>query len=306
MPNDASRVAALLAGDVQAIEYVPTSDVARIRADKKLNVYTIIADRLIYLHMDSDRDVSPFVTDRDGKPLTRNPLKDARVRKAISKAINRTAIVDKVMEGQAVAAGQLLADGMFGTTKNLKVEAYDPEGAKKLLAEAGYPDGFGITIHAPNNRYVNDAKIAQAVAQMLTRVGIVTKVEAMPSAAFFRAGHRSQVQPDAGGLELGHGRGVEPAQGAARDVQQGQGLRDRQSRSLFESEDRRAARGGAGDRRRRQARGGAAACDRNRDQRHRHRPAAFPGEPVGDARRHHLRAAHRREHAGAQVPSGAH
>jgi len=185
LPNDASRVAALLAGDVQAIEYVPPSDIARIRGDKRLSVYTIIADRLIYLHMDSDRDVSPFVTDRDGKPLAKNPLKDPRVRKAISKAINRAAIVDKVMEGQAVASGQLLAEGMFGVTKNLKIEPYDPEGAKKLLAEAGYPNGFGITIHAPNNRYVNDAKIAQAVAQMLTRVGIVTKVEAMPSAPFF-------------------------------------------------------------------------------------------------------------------------
>jgi peptide/nickel transport system substrate-binding protein len=89
------------------------------------------------------------------------------------------------MEGEAVAAGQLLADGMFGTTRNLKVEPYDPAGSKKLLSEAGYPDGFGITIHAPNNRYVNDAKIAQAVAQMLTRVGIATKVEATPSATYF-------------------------------------------------------------------------------------------------------------------------
>jgi peptide/nickel transport system substrate-binding protein len=185
LPNDASRVAALLAGDVQAIEYVPTSDVARIQSDKQLSMSKIIADRLIYLHMDTDRDVSPFVTDKSGKPLARNPLKDPRVRKAISKAINRAAIVDKVMEGQAVAAGQLLAEGMFGTTKNLKVEPFDADGARKLLAEAGYPDGFGLTIHAPNNRYVNDAKIAQAVAQMLTRVGIVTKVEAMPSATFF-------------------------------------------------------------------------------------------------------------------------
>jgi peptide/nickel transport system substrate-binding protein len=185
LPNDASRVAALLAGDVQAIEYVPTTDVAKIRADKRLNVYKIIADRLIYLCMDSDRDPSPFVTDKAGRPLTKNPLKDARVRKALSKAINRAAMVDKVMEGEAVASGQLLADGMFGATRNLKVEPYDPEGAKKLLAEAGYPDGFGVTIHSPNNRYVNDAKIAQAVAQMLTRVGIATKVEAMPSATFF-------------------------------------------------------------------------------------------------------------------------
>jgi ABC-type transport system substrate-binding protein len=77
------------------------------------------------------------------------------------------------------AAAKATTDFLFGATKNLKVEAYDPEGAKKLLAEAGYPDGFGITIHAPNNRYVNDARIAQAVAQMLTRVGIDTKVDAL-------------------------------------------------------------------------------------------------------------------------------
>ena len=107
------------------------------------------------------------------------------MRKAISMAINRPAIVEKVMEGEAVMSSQLVADFLFGATKNLKVEPYNPEGAKKLLAEAGYPDGFGVTIHAPNNRYVNDAKIAQTVAQMLTRVGIDTKVVAMPSSTYF-------------------------------------------------------------------------------------------------------------------------
>ena len=129
--------------------------------------------------------MSPYVKDKDGRAIAKNPLKDARVRKAISKAINRAAIVEKVMEGEAVAAGQLLPEGMFGTTPRLKVEPYDPEGARKLLAEAGYPNGFGLTIHSPNNRYVNDAKVAQAVAQMLTRIGIATKVEAMASATFF-------------------------------------------------------------------------------------------------------------------------
>ena len=185
LPQDAARVAALLSGDVQVIENVPTSDVAQLRKDKRLAVYRTVADRLIYLHMDSDRDVSPFVTDRSGKPLTKNPLKDPRVRKAISKAINRPAIVEKVMEGEAIPAGQLVPDFLFGATKNLKVEAFDAAGAKKLLGEAGYPDGFGLTIHAPNNRYVNDAKVAQAVAQMLARVGIDTKVVAMPSSTYF-------------------------------------------------------------------------------------------------------------------------
>jgi len=185
LPQDASRVAALLSGDIQVIENVPTSDAAQLKRDKRLQVFRTVADRLIYLHMDSDRDVSPFVTDKAGKPMTKNPLKDPRVRRAISKAINRPAIVEKVMEGEAVQAGQLVPDFLFGATKNLKVEAYDPEGAKKLLAEAGYPDGFGLTIHSPNNRYVNDAKVAQAVAQMLARVGIDTKVVAMPSATYF-------------------------------------------------------------------------------------------------------------------------
>jgi len=185
LPQDAARVAALLSGDLQVIENVPTTDAAQLKKDKRIAVYRTVADRLIYLHMDSDRDVSPFVTDKAGKPLAKNPLKDPRVRRAMSKAINRPAIVDKVMEGEAVPSGQLVADFLFGATKNLKVEAFDPDGAKKLLAEAGYPEGFGLTIHAPNNRYVNDAKIAQAVAQMLSRVGIETKVVAMPSSTFF-------------------------------------------------------------------------------------------------------------------------
>ena len=185
LPQDASRVAALLSGDVQAIENVPTTDVAQLRKDKRLTTYRIVADRLIFVHMDSDRDGSPFVTDKAGKPLAKNPLKDPRVRKAISKSINRQAVVEKVMEGEAIPSGQLVAEFLFGATRNLKVEPYDPEGAKKLLKDAGYPDGFGLTIHAPNNRYVNDAKIAQAVAQMLSRVGIETKVVAMPSSTFF-------------------------------------------------------------------------------------------------------------------------
>ncbi len=188
LTQDAARVAALLSGDVMAIENVPTADVARLKGDKKLSIYRGVSDRLMYVHMDSDRTISPDVTDKDGKPLDRNPLKDARVRKALSKMINRPAIVDRVMEREAIPAGQLVPDFLFGATKNLKVEAFDPEGAKKLLTEAGYPNGFGITLHATNNRYVNDAKIAQAIAQMWTRAGVTTKVVAMPSATFFPQG----------------------------------------------------------------------------------------------------------------------
>ncbi|MBE7523446.1 MAG: ABC transporter substrate-binding protein [Burkholderiales bacterium] len=183
--NDAARVAALLSGDVQAIENVPTADVAKLASDKRLSIFRQVSDRLMYVHMDSDRAVTPFVTAKDGKALDRNPLKDPNVRKALSMAINRPLIVERVMEKEAVPAGQFVPDFLFGATKNLKVEKYDPEGAKALLAKAGYPDGFAMTIHATNNRYVNDAKIAQALAQMWTRAGVKTEVVAMPSATFF-------------------------------------------------------------------------------------------------------------------------
>jgi peptide/nickel transport system substrate-binding protein len=103
----------------------------------------------------------------------------------MSKAINRQAIVDRVMEGSAIPAGQLLPEGFFGVSPNLKVEPYDPEGAKKLLAEAGWKDGFQITLHGPNNRYINDKDVLQAIAPMFTRIGIQTKVEAMPQNVFF-------------------------------------------------------------------------------------------------------------------------
>jgi peptide/nickel transport system substrate-binding protein len=188
--SDPTRVAALLAGDVRAIENVPTADLARIAKSSDLTLYRTVSHRLMYLHMDSNRERSPFVTDKAGKPLDKNPLKDVRVRRAISKAINRQALVERVMEGAAVSTGQLMPEGLFGYTPALKPEAYDVEGAKKLLAEAGYPDGFAITLHAPNNRYVNDEQIAQAIAQLLSRAGIATKVDAMPSSVFFSRGSK--------------------------------------------------------------------------------------------------------------------
>ncbi|NDP43065.1 MAG: ABC transporter substrate-binding protein [Aromatoleum sp.] len=178
--NESARVAALLSGDVDAIEQPPTADLPRIKADPKFTVTSKISHRVIYFNFDHLARVSPFITDKAGKPLEKNPLLDIRVRRAISKAINRLAIADRVMEGQAVPSGQLVSERLFGNVPGLKADVYDPVAAKKLLAEAGYPDGFNITIHGPSGRYVNDEKIVQAVAQMLTRVGINSKVETAP------------------------------------------------------------------------------------------------------------------------------
>jgi peptide/nickel transport system substrate-binding protein len=191
IPSAPARVAALLAGDVQMIEGVPTADIAKLSKDSRVTISSAVSNRVIYLHMDSGREKnSPFVTTADGKPMDANPLRDARVRRAIAKMVDRDAIVSRIMEGQGVAAGQLLPDQFFGTSKALKPEKYDPEGAKKLLAEAGYPNGFGLTLHAPNNRYINDAQVAQAVAQYLSRNGIPTKLETMPSNVFFSRGSK--------------------------------------------------------------------------------------------------------------------
>jgi peptide/nickel transport system substrate-binding protein len=141
---------------------------------------------VIYVHLNQSTEASPpFVADKSGKPLDHNPFRDARVRKALSIAINRDAIAKRIMEGKAVPASQLLPDFFFGTSKALKPPKYDPEGAKKLLAEAGYPNGFALTIFGPNNRYINDEKIAQAIAQFYSRIGVDAKVQTMPSSVYF-------------------------------------------------------------------------------------------------------------------------
>ena len=194
LPADTARIAALLTGDLDAIENIPTADLTRLKANANFRLEQKVSWRTLFLHMDQYRDHPPGMSDKSGAPLTKNPFKDARVRLAMSKAINRRAIVERVMEGFAIAAGNLVSPPVFGHVDALKPETYDPETAKKLLAEAGYPDGFALTLQAPNNRYVNDEKVAQAVAQMLARVGIQTKVETMPASMYFgkaRAGEFS-------------------------------------------------------------------------------------------------------------------
>jgi peptide/nickel transport system substrate-binding protein len=179
-----TRVAALLAGDVDLIENVPPADVERLSKDPKVQIVTELSNRVIYFHMDHFREESPFITAKDGSKI-KNPLRDLRVRQALSMAINRPAIVERIMEKQAVPAGQLLPDVFFGTSKNLPPTPFNLDGAKKLLAEAGYPNGFKMKMHGPNGRYVNDTKIIEAVAQMYTRLGLDIEIETMPPANFF-------------------------------------------------------------------------------------------------------------------------
>ncbi len=184
IPADPSRTAALLSGELDVIEHVPSADIKNINKNNKLVTTQTTSWRTILLHLDQYRAQPPGVTDANGKALTKNPFMDLRVRQAISKAINRAAIAERVMEGLAVPAANIVSPGVFGHNAALKAEAYDPEGAKRLLTEAGYPNGFRVTLAGPNNRYINDEQVLQTVAQLLTRAGITTRVEAMPMSAF--------------------------------------------------------------------------------------------------------------------------
>ncbi|HSB49222.1 MAG TPA: ABC transporter substrate-binding protein, partial [Burkholderiales bacterium] len=185
LPSDPVRTAALLSGQIDAIEHVPTADIARLRKDPAYRLEQTVSWRTIFLHVDQGRDRPPGVLSRSGEPLAKNPLRDFRVRRAMSKAINRPAIAERVMEGLALPAANVVSPSVFGHDPAVKPEPYDPDGAKKLLAEAGYPGGFAVTIATPNNRYINDEQVAQTVAQMLARVGIAARVEAMPLSVYF-------------------------------------------------------------------------------------------------------------------------
>lgn len=181
VPNAGPRLTGLLSGDFDVVESPAARDVPRIKSTPGFGYVVTPSVRVVYFQADVGRDKSPLVKADNGK----NPLQDVRVRRAISMAIDRKTIVDRIMDGMAVPANQFLPDGMFGTLPTPPQLTYDPEGAKKLLAEAGYPNGFELTLSSTNDRYINDGQITQAVAQYLSRVGIKTHVDAMTRSVYF-------------------------------------------------------------------------------------------------------------------------
>jgi peptide/nickel transport system substrate-binding protein len=192
MSSPATRLAALVAGDLDLIDRVPTADIARLRGDARFALATTRSPLLVTFFPDHFARPPPFVRDTEGRPLAENPLRDLRVRRAISAAINREALVERVMEGEASPTGQFMPEGFSGYLPDVRPDPYDPERAHALLAEAGFPEGFQLTIHCMNDRLVNDARVCQAVGQMLTRAGIRTAVEIMPNAVQIPRAQRNE------------------------------------------------------------------------------------------------------------------
>ena len=164
-----TRVAALLSGDVDFIAPVPPTDHERIAGNDKVDLVTLSGTRIITFQMNQQR---------------RDEFKDVRVRQAIVHAINNEGIVDKIMKGFATAAAQQGPKGYAGYNEALKPR-YDLNKAKQLMKDAGYEKGFTITMMAPNNRYTNDAKIAQAVSSMLSKINIKVDLKTMPKAQYW-------------------------------------------------------------------------------------------------------------------------
>jgi len=167
--ENATRVAALLSGDVDFIVPVPPQDFARLERDDDLKLVLINGGRIITFQMNQNRNKA---------------LANKKVRQAIVHAVNNDGIVKKIMKNKATVAAQQGPEGYAGYKPSL-TPRYDLAKAKKLMAEAGYADGFEITMMAPNNRYVNDAKIAEATAQMLGKIGIKVNLKTMPKAQYW-------------------------------------------------------------------------------------------------------------------------
>ncbi|MBR0648176.1 ABC transporter substrate-binding protein [Roseomonas terrae] len=178
--NDATRLAALLSGDVDIVESVPPADVERLQRDQRLSVFRRNSDRIMYLLPNVRLDQFPLLTDANGQQLPHNPLRDVRVRRALSLALDRQALAARALDGQAVPTVQMVPEQFGGYDPSIALPAADPARARALLAEAGYPNGFTLTLGCSNNRYVNDARVCQAAGQMLTRAGFQVRVETQP------------------------------------------------------------------------------------------------------------------------------
>lgn len=224
LPDDAERLAALAAGEADIIDNVPAADLPRFRANPAFDVVLGTTGRVIFLRFnfaEQPRDMR----DRRDRPLTVNPFRDIRVRRAISLAVNREAMRDLEMEGLAQTAGQPAPDDYAGASPRLRPDPYDPATARRLLREAGYPDGFTVTLACTNNRYLNDEALCRTIVRALAAVGIEATANPMPARDFFPRAARGDFDFMLGGWGSSTGEASYPLKGllATRNARPGWG-----------------------------------------------------------------------------------
>ncbi|WP_042421288.1 ABC transporter substrate-binding protein [Comamonas granuli] len=178
--NDATRVAALLSGEVDVMEPVPVQDIERVNNNSTTRAVTGPELRTIFLGMDQKRDELLYSSVK-GK----NPFKDKRVRQAFYQAIDIEGIKKTVMRGASNPSALMVGPGINGFQADMKRLPYDVEAAKKLLADAGYAGGFEVTMNCPNDRYVNDGRICQTVAANLSRINVKVNLQAETKGTYF-------------------------------------------------------------------------------------------------------------------------
>jgi len=192
IPNDAARVAQLRAGQLDLITRVPATDVATLRRDARLTVQTVDTVYVFNLEMDV-RERANGITAKDGSALPANPLRDLRVRQAIDLAIDRPALAEVAMEGLGKPVNQLVTSTIFGFNKAMPAQRHDPAEARRLLAAAGYPNGFRLPFAFTNDRLPGDREVGTGIAQMLAAIGLEVQPNGMPAAVFFPARTRGEL-----------------------------------------------------------------------------------------------------------------
>ena len=191
IPNDSARLAALKAGQVDLINYVSSADYLSLKRDSAIEVIQGPSAYVMNIQLDQ-RESTPKVYDNAGNPLGTNPFRDPKVREAIDLAIDRETMVEVVLEGLGRPARQVMPEGFFGSSENVIDRPYDPDRAKALLAEAGFPQGFTIDLYCTSDRLPGDGAICQGLGQMFTQVGIKTNVNAISRTVYFPAQARKE------------------------------------------------------------------------------------------------------------------
>jgi peptide/nickel transport system substrate-binding protein len=199
--NIGARTASLLAGDLDMIEAPSVADLPRLRQEGTIEIHTVAGGRVAYINpIYAPAQGAPPITDRNGAAIEPTPLRDRRVRQALSLAINRQAITDRLLLGTGIPTGQWLPPGSFSAVPDIGVPRFDPVAARALLAEAGFPEGFRMTLTTANDRTPYAVEITQAVAQMWSRIGVQASVDAVPFTVYSTRGQRQQVSAYLGSL----------------------------------------------------------------------------------------------------------